>query len=112
MSQQGPIIVVSHAKRPPFAGAVDAAKRVPFIETTCAAASRAVAHLPPAAILVASSESAEPDFAALAKQVAATQPYLPLIAVDPAASLPANAIPFAQSGGNFDRLLARLRAAL
>ena len=27
-------------------------------------------------------------------------------------SLPENAIPFSQSGGNFDRLMARLRAAL
>jgi len=35
-----------------------------------------------------------------------------LIAVDPAGPLPDNAIPFAQNGGNFDRLLARLRAAL
>ncbi len=40
------------------------------------------------------------------------KPYLPLIAVDPRTSLPENAIPFAQSGGNFDRLTARLRAAL
>jgi GGDEF domain-containing protein len=32
--------------------------------------------------------------------------------VDPAGLLPENAIPFAPSGGNFDRLAARLRAAL
>ena len=50
--------------------------------------------------------------AALAKQIAARQPYLPLIAIDPQPPLPENAIPFSQTGDNFDRLAARLRAAL
>lgn len=112
MSQQGPIIVVSRAERPPFASALDDAKLFPVIDASWADASRAVAQLAPAAVLVASSEAAEPGLDALAEQIAATKPYLPLIVVDPAASLPANAIPLAQSGGNFDRLLARLRAAL
>ena len=112
MSQQGPIIVVSTAKRPPFASALDEAKLFPVIDTSWAEASRAVAQLAPAAVLVASSEAIDPGLDALARQVAAATPYLPLIAVDPAASLPENAIPFGQSGGNFDRLLARLRAAL
>ena len=112
MSQQGPIIVVSRAERPPFASALDDAKLFPVIDASWADASRAVAQLAPAAVLVASSEAAEPSLDALAEQIAATKPYLPLIVVDPAASLPANAIPLVQSGGNFDRLLARLRAAL
>ena len=55
---------------------------------------------------------AEPGFERWPEQIAAQQPYLPLIAVDPAISLPENAIPFSQTGGNFDRLLARLRASL
>jgi hypothetical protein len=71
-----------------------------------------VAQLAPAAVLVASTDAVEPAFDALARQIAAKNPYLPLIAVDPAGALPDNAIPFAQSGGNFDRLLVRLRAAL
>lgn len=112
MSQQGPIIVVSTAERPLFASALDEAKLFPVINTGWAEASRAVAQLAPAAVLVASDDSLEPHLQALAKQVAAAKPYLPLIAVDPTTSLPDNAIPFAQSGGNFDRLLARLRAAL
>ncbi len=112
MSQQGPIIVVSRAKRPPFAGALDDAKLFPVIDANWADASRAVAQLAPAAVLVASTDGGDPDFDALAGQIAATKPYLPLIAVDPAGPLPDNAIPFAQSSGNFDRLLARLRAAL
>lgn len=112
MSQQGPIIVVSAAERPPFASALDDAKIFPVIETGWADASRALERLQPAAVLVAMSEAVEPGFEALAKQIAAREPYLPLIAIEPKTQLPDNAIPFSQSGGNFDRLIARLRAAL
>ena len=112
MSQQGPIIVVSMAERPSFATALDDAKMFPIIDTVWVDASRAIEQLEPAAVLVAMSATAEPSFEALAKQIAARQPYLPLIAVDPQTSLPENAIPFSQTGGNFERLAARLRAAL
>src|SRR6202158_1376057 len=112
MSQQGPIIVVSTAGRPSFASALDDAKIFPIIDAVWADASRAVEQLAPAAVSVTLSEAVDPRFVALAKQLAARQPYLPLIAVDPQTSLPENAIPFAQAGGNFDRLMARLRAAL
>jgi hypothetical protein len=112
MSQQGPIIVVSTAERPSFAIALDDAKIFPVIDAGWADASRAVEQLQPAAVLVAASDTAHPRFEALAKQIAARQPYLPLIAVDPKTSLPENAIPFSQTGGHFDRLIARLRAAL
>jgi len=94
MSQQGPIIVVSTAGRPSFATALDDAKIFPVIDTAWVDASRAIAQLQPAAVLVAMSASAEPGLKALAKQIAAQQPYLPLIAVDPLISLPENAIPF------------------
>ena len=112
MSQQGPIIVVSNDERPSFANALDDAKMFPVIDTAWADASRAVAQLQPAAVLVALSEAVEPGFEAFAEQIAVRRPYLPLIVVDPRISLPENAIPFSQSGGNFDRLIARLRAAL
>src|ERR1700687_1351521 len=112
MSQQGPIIVVSTAGRPSFASALDDAKIFPIIDAVWADASRAVEQLAPAAVSVTLSEAVDPRFVALAKQLAARQPYLPLIAVDPQTSLPENAIPFAQASGNFDRLVARLRAAL
>src|SRR5271170_4529953 len=115
MSQQGPIIIVSSAQRPPFASTLDDAKMFPVIDASWADASRAVDELQPAAVLVAMSEAAEPGLEVLARQIAARQPYLPLIAVDPATnsktSLPENAIPFTQAG-NFDRLTARLRASL
>jgi hypothetical protein len=112
MSQQGPIIVVSTAGRPSFATALDDARMFPVIDTAWVDASRAIEQLQPAAVLVAMSATAEAGFEALAKQIAAQRPYLPLIAVDPQTSLPENAIPFAQTGGHFERLPARLRAAL
>ena len=112
MSQQGPIIIVSAAERPALARVLDEAKLFPVIDARWADAPRAVTQLAPAVVLVASSEADQPGFDALAKQIAATSPYLPLIAVDPVTMLPENAIPFAQGGGNSDRLVARLRAAL
>ena len=112
MSQQGPILVVSTARRPSFAEALDETKMFPIIDATWADASRAVAQLQPAAVVTAVSEAAHPGFEALAKQIALRQPYLPLIAIDPTTLLPENAIPFAQAGGSSDRLTARLRSAL
>ena len=111
MSQQGPIIVVSTAERP-LATALGDAQIFPIVETNWSDASHAVEQLQPAAVVVAMSETIEPCFEPLAKQIAARQPYLPLIAIDPAMTLPENAIPFSQIGDNFDRLTARLRAAL
>jgi hypothetical protein len=112
MSQQGPILIVSTAGRPSFASALDAAKLFPVVDTPWADASRAVEQLQPAAVLVATSETDERRLEALAQQIAARQPYLPLIAVDPKVALPHNAIPFSRVEDNCDRLAARLRAAL
>jgi hypothetical protein len=112
MSQQGPLIVVSTAGRPSFASALDDAKLFPTIDAGWADASRAIEQMQPAAVLVAMNGTAEPRLDALAQLIAAQRPYLPLITVDPMTSLPDNAIPFSQTGGSFDRLSARLRAAL
>ena len=112
MSQQGPIIVVSSAQRPSFASALDEAKIFPIIDTDWADAPRAIEALQPAAVLAATSDVVEGDLETLAKRIAGRQPYLPLLAIDPGIGLPENAIPFSQAGGNFDRLVARLRAAL
>jgi hypothetical protein len=112
MSQQGPIIVVSTTARPAFASALENAKMFPIIDASWADASRAVEQLQPAAVLVALSEAFEPGFEPLAKQISARRPYLPLIAVDPSTALPENAIPFSHTGRSFDRLTARLSAAL
>jgi hypothetical protein len=111
MSQQGPIIVVSTAELS-LATALGNAQIFPIIDTNWNDASHAVEQLQPAAVVVAMSGTIEPRFEPLAKQIAARQPYLPLIAIDPGMTLPENAIPFSQIGDNFDRLAARLRAAL
>jgi hypothetical protein len=112
MSQQGPIIIESTAQRPSFASALDDAKIFPIIDTGWTDAPRAIEQLQPAAVLVAMSDTAKADIETLAKPIAARQPYLPLLAIDPGIRLPENAIPFSQASGNDDRLVARLRAAL
>ena len=121
MSQQGPILVISTARRPSFAAALDVAKLFPVVEAEWADAARAVEQMQPAAVLAAASDVDQATLAALAAPIAAQQPYLPLIAVDPKAdsktTLPDNAIPFFQSQnfqdlGDTSRLVARLRAAL
>ena len=112
MSQQGPILVISTSGRPSFAAALDEAKLFPVIDTDWAEASRAIEQLRPAAVLAAMSGINQPAFAALAKQIASREPYLPLISVDPPGALPENAVPFAQDKAHPDRLLPRLNAAL
>ena len=117
MSQQGPILVVSTARRPSFAATLDVGRLFPVVETEWADAVRAVEQVQPAAVLAATADTHEAGLAELAARVAARQPYLPLIAVDPQVPHPDNVIAFFQSQvsqtqGGSDRLVARLRAAL
>ena len=112
MSQQGPILIVSTARRPSFAAALDVGKLFPLVEADWTDAARAVEQVQPAAVLAAASDIDQAALAALAGSVAAHEPYLPLITVDPTAALPDNVIPFFQSQGDSSRLVARLRAAL
>ena len=112
MSQQGPIVIVSHAGRPSFARALDDAQFFPLIDADFDEASEAVAKLRPAAVLAAMTKTLPPGFAALAQQIAARKPYVPLIAVEPANPLPDNAMPLTRAEGQPDRLVARLRASL
>jgi hypothetical protein len=123
MSQQGPILVVSTARRPSFAATLDLARLFPVVETEWADAVPAVEQVQPAAVLAATADTDAAELAELAARVAARQPYLPLIAVDPRVPHPDNVIPFFQAQmipqtqpshpqGGSDRLVARLRAAL
>jgi hypothetical protein len=122
MSQQGPILIVSTARRPSFAATLDVARLFPVIETEWSDAPRAVDQVQPAAVLAAATTTDQAGLAELAARVASRQPYLPLIAVDPPNPVPDNVIPFFQSQishprvsqpqGSTDRLAARLRAAL
>ncbi len=112
MSQQGPLLVVSNAGRPSFATALDDAELFPVIEVAFADAAKAVAQVQPSAVLADMQGADHATFEALARLIAARKPYLPLIAVEPESLLPDNAIPFSPHGGKFDRLIARLNAAL
>ena len=112
MSQQGPILMVSNAGRPAFASVLDEAGMFPVVDAGWADAGRAIEQVQPAAVVAAAKGASEARFMALAKQVAAQSPYLPLVAVDPKGRLPENAIPFSQNDGNFGRLVARLNATL
>ncbi|MEA2888837.1 MAG: hypothetical protein QOD11_3197 [Bradyrhizobium sp.] len=110
MSQQGPILVVSTGEPSSLAAALSETGMFPVIETNFPEAAHAVEQLQPAAVLMPGDLGA--GFAALAAQVAELEPYVPLIVIDPAISLPANALPFALTDGGFERLNCRLRAAL
>ena len=110
MSQQGPILVVSSGEPCVLTAALSNTKLFPVIETDWSNAARAAGDLQPAAMLI--SGEVGPQFAALATQVGNLEPYVPLIVIDPAIDLPANAVPFALRDGGVERLGARLRAAL
>jgi hypothetical protein len=113
MSQQGPILVVSAARRPSFAATIDIGRLFPVVETEWADAVQAVEQVQPAAVLVSSADADAAGLVQLAERAAARQPYLPLISVNPERPHPDNVIPFLQTkGGSPDRLIARLRAAL
>jgi hypothetical protein len=112
MSQQGPILVISDDPRPTLVAALDEAKLFPVVEVGWADAAHAATSVQPAAVLAGMAGANEDDFAALARQIGAQKPYLPLIAFEPEFALPDNAVPFHPRGENFDRLIARLRGAL
>ncbi len=118
MSQQGPILVVSSGQPLSFATALAETKMFPMIDAVWSEASQAIARLQPAAVLADGSDAVErvdvvgARLWQLAQQVAAQRLYVPLLVIDPKPRLPTNAIPFAQAGGNIERLSARLRAAL
>jgi hypothetical protein len=112
MSQQGPLLIVASAGRPSFASALEEAQMFPLIDVDFADAGRAIDEVQPAAVLVDARGAGEMRLAALATKIAARKPYLPLIAVKAEGALPENALPFTPRGDDFDRLPARLRAAL
>lgn len=105
------ILVVSDDKPPAFAAVLGEAM-FPVIETTWAEASTAVTQLHPSVVIATVTDDANGRLDALAAQINAIRPYLPLLAIDPKSVLPENAIPFSPTRGKWDRLPPRLRAAL
>jgi hypothetical protein len=112
MSQQGPIITVSNREGHALADAVAQVKTFPLVDVNWPDAVDALARLRPAAVLVSDVEHNIAALADLARRTAGDEPYLPLIALDPGATLPRNAIPFTQAGRSPERLVHRLNAAL
>jgi GGDEF domain-containing protein len=112
MSQQGPILVVSNTEAPPLAKVLGDSGLFPVLDVRWADAPRGIAQMQPAAILADITGASRQGLDSLAKQAAAAKPYLPLLAVDPRAELPENALPFSQGNGKPERLVARLNAAL
>ena len=111
MSTQGPILFVANEKRLPLAVALDDCKLFPLIEASWSGASDAVSRLVPAAVVTDMRHAPAELVRSLAMKCARDIPYLPMIGIDSAETLPDNVLPFS-SGRGFDGLLARLNAAM
>lgn len=112
MSQHGPIMTIIASERRPLAAAIAAARLSSVTEIGWSEAAQALDLVAPAAVIVDVPADRADAFKSLAEQIAAHQPYIPLIVVDPAIPLPANAIPLSSIDASPDRLTARLLAAL
>jgi hypothetical protein len=112
MSQSGPLIVVASRERRSSTKPLFGLNIVPVVDIDWSEASEAIAQLHPTAVLVATTEGAGAELENLASQIAAIRPYVPLIVVDPLLPYPDNALPCLCSNGGFNRLGARLKAAL
>lgn len=110
MSYQAPILVVSSEQQSSLPAALSEAKLFPVIESDWTDVREAVERLQPAAVVVEGGSGK--SFELLAAQLAAIEPYVPLIAVDPADRTLGNAIRFSSLDRRPERLGARLRAAL
>jgi hypothetical protein len=112
MSQQGPIVVVSKREDEALTSAINQIKSFPLVDVAWPDVIDAIARLKPAAVLVTDTGSDATALLRVAQQIDRMQPYVPMIAIDPAMALPANVISFTQSSRNPERLVSRLNAAL
>ena len=112
MSDQATIVAISSLQPAPFATALADSNMFPVVDATWDTALDAIAQVQPAAVVVAATAAEMPAFEKLAAKLAARQPYIPLITIDPVAGLPGHAIPLIDDRGHFTRLSARLRNAL
>ncbi len=112
MSQQGPIVVVSKPDDEALTSAISQIKSFPLVDVAWPDAVDAITRLKPAAVLVTDTVTDDVTLRRLAQQLDRMQPYVPMIAIDPATALPSNVISFTQSGRNPERLVSRLNAAL
>lgn len=112
MSRQGPLIVVSHGERQASVVARSSRSIFPVLDIDWSEASRGIERFQPAAVFVPTTEGAGTGLDRLAGQLAAMQPYVPLIVADPDPPCPDNALPFSSLNGGIDRFDRRLNAAL
>lgn len=112
MSDQATIVAISNQQPAPFATALADSHIFPVVDATWDTAFEAIAKVQPAAVIASATAAEMPAFAQLATKLSARQPYIPLIAIDPAIALPGHAIPILGGRGQFERLGARLRNAL
>lgn len=111
MSQQASVLCITDSDTPASQTLTDLGI-FPLIDTAWYDADEAIARLQPAAVLVMDGD--DKRLAAVAAQVAALSPYVPLITIDPVTldGLP-NVLPLSRSAdGQLHRLSARLNAAL
>jgi len=112
MSQQGPIIVVAREGRPAFADVLADSGASPVVTATWDEAAAAFTQVQPALIVFEVSDGCTDDLIHLASGLEAAAPYVPLIAVGPLSAPPRNVIVFDAPDNAFDRLPARVNAAL
>jgi len=112
MSDQATIVAISNQQPAPFATALAESHIFPVVDATWNTALEAIAKVQPAAVVAAATAAELPALEQLATRLSARQPYIPLIAIDPVATLPGHAIPIMGERGQFERLGARLRNAL
>ncbi len=109
---QGPILIISDGANTALKNAVVTLKNFPLIDTDWTSASDAISRVQPAAILAANIGAKEATLSAIAKQTEAFRPYVPIVALDPVDTLPANVLPFMLANRDPKHLVARLNAAL
>ncbi|MGO4715333.1 GGDEF domain-containing protein [Bradyrhizobium sp. 2TAF24] len=110
MSQQAPVLCITDGDTA-SSQALANIETFPLIDTTWEDAAEAIVRLGPAAVLAL--DGRDHRLAAIAAQVGALSPYVPLIAIDPATltDVP-NALPLSIIDQRPGRLDARLNAAL
>jgi GGDEF domain-containing protein len=114
MSLQGPLLIVAEKPAGGLAQAFTDAGAFPVVEARWAEARAAAAEIKPSAVVLCEPDAGHSDAAAaLARQIAAAQPFVPMIVrlrEDEASGLP-HALPIAEDAA-VDQLIARVAAGL
>ncbi|MBY0382357.1 MAG: GGDEF domain-containing protein [Xanthobacteraceae bacterium] len=111
MSQPGPVVVIADDEHPALTRDLTESRLFPLVETSWSDAAEAVSRVRPSCVIVCGPYD-RIALQTLSTTVASLQPYVPLIAVDPAGDLPLEALPFRSERNIAGRFKARLNAAL